>query len=175
MGHIPGPHSWLRSSLTTNPPQGGTSGPGCHVPLRGDPEKRAPDAATGSTICHRWLTGLEQLLAAGPGQVMGTCCKGKSQRGWAGRGASKGPRRRGSCPPGKGRQSKAVHRETEGTRHPVKILGTRPFSTSPAQTLPYSISCVASATRDAMRFVPNQLCSHYTASKEGFSALAGLR
>lgn len=29
--------------------------------------KGPPDAATGSTICHRWSTGLEQLPAAGPG------------------------------------------------------------------------------------------------------------
>lgn len=50
----------------------------------------------------------------------------------------------------------------------------RPFSTSTAQTLPRSISCITPATRGATRCTPNQLCSRFTSSRAGFSALAGL-
>lgn len=81
-------------------------------------------------------------------------------------------RQRGSCPSVKGGQSKAVYRDTEGTRHQKRIPG--PFSTSPAQTLPLGTSCITSTTRDATRFVPSQHRSHYTTSKAGCSALAGL-
>lgn len=72
--------------------------------------KGPPDAATGSTICHRWSTGLEQLPAAGPGQATGTRRKGKSrrlsQRGW-----HRTPQS-GKLPPGKGRtEQSCAHRD----------------------------------------------------------------
>lgn len=106
--------------------------------------------------------------------MTGTRRKGESRRGWARCRAGKGPCRGGSCPWGKGGQNKAVHVETKGTQRPTRILGPRPFSTSPAQTPPRGISCITSATRDATCFVPNHLCPHYTTSKREFSAPAGL-
>lgn len=90
-------------------------------------------------------SGLQQLPAAAPG----TCCRDKSCR--PGCGASKRPCRGGAAP--RKREDRAkLCTETEGIQHQQKIPG--PFSTSPAQTLRHSTSCITSATRDATRFVP---------------------
>ena len=130
--------------------QGGTIGPGCRIPLRGGPEKRPPDAATGSTICHRWPTGLEQLPAAGPGQVMGTRCKGNSRQGWAGRGAGKGPCRAGSCPPGKEDRAKLC---TERPRAPN--IQQRSWGQGPSAPPQHKPSCAASLASHLQHEMPH--------------------
>lgn len=115
--------------------------PAAVSPLCGGPEKRPLDAPTVSAICHQ-----AGATRAGDGDML----QGQilPARMWG----QQKTLQRGSCPLGKGGQSKAVHRETEGTRRQKKVPG--PFSTSPAQTLPHGISCITSATRDATRFVP---------------------